>query len=136
MGGKVAQGTLLQRETSLGSGSYVTVANVKSWDGPSTEASELETTDLNSLAKEFLPGLQDFGDLSLEVNFDPNNATHQQAMTDIAAGTVTGWRIQFQNPTINWRWPAFVKSCPVSGEADGIISASITLRLAGDRTVS
>ena len=138
MGGKVAQGTLLQRETSLGSASFATIANVKSWSGPSTENPEIDVTTLQSTAKEFVGGLVDYGELTLELNFDPNNASHQQLFADMEASppTVTGWRIQFVDPTINYYWSAFVKSFSISGEVDGVISGSLTLRLSGARQVS
>ena len=138
MAGKVAQGTLLQRESSLGSASFTTIANCKSWDGPSTENPEIDVTSLTSTAKEFVGGLVDYGELTLELNFDPNNATHQQLFADMEASppTVTGWRIQFVNPTVNYYWQAFVKSFSISGEVDGVISGSLTLRLSGARTVS
>ena len=85
-----------------------------------------------------LGGLVDYGELTLDVNFDPNNGTHQQVMADMEASppTVTNWRITFVNPTINWTWNAYVKSCKVTGSADTKISASVTLRLSGARTVS
>jgi hypothetical protein len=77
MAGKTAQGTLLQRESSLGSASFTTIANCTGWDGPSTENPEIDVTALTSTAKEFIGGLIDYGELTLQLNFDPNNATHQ-----------------------------------------------------------
>jgi hypothetical protein len=138
MAGKVAQGTLLRRESSLGSGSFTTIADCKSWSGPSTENPEIDVTSLTSTAKEYVGGLVDFGELTLELNFDPNNATHQQLFSDMEASppTVTGWRITFVNPTINYTWSAFVKSFSISGEVDGVIAGSLTLRLSGNRVVS
>jgi hypothetical protein len=138
MAGKVAQGTILSRETSLGSGVFVTIANVKSWDGPSAQNSELEVTSLQSTAKEFEGGLIDYGELSLDLNFDPNNATHQQMFADQEASppTKTGWRITFVNPTINYTWTAFVKEFSISGKVDDIMSGSLKLRLSGPRAVS
>jgi len=138
MAGKVAQGTILSRETSLGSASFTTVANVKSWSGPSTENPEIDVTTLLSTAKEFVGGLVDFGELTMELNFDPNNATHQQLFADMEASppTVTGWRITFVSPTINFTWSAFVKSFSISGEVDGVIAGSLSLRLSGARAVS
>jgi hypothetical protein len=138
MAGKVSQGTTLSRESSLGSASFTAVANVVSWDGPSTENPEIDVTALSSTAKEFLGGLVDFGELTLEINYDPNNATHQQIFADMEASppTVTGWRIQFQNPTINFYWPAFIKGFSISGAVDEKMSGSLTLRLSGARTVS
>ena len=138
MSGKVAQGTIISRETTLGSGSYVAVADVRSWDGPSTENPEIDVTTLSSTAKEFVGGLVDFGELSLELNFDPEKSSHQQLFTDMEASppTVTGWRITFVNPTRNFTWSAFVKGFSISGEVDGVIQGSLTLRLSGARTVS
>jgi hypothetical protein len=138
MAGKVAQGTLLQRETSLGSGSFVTIANVVSWDGPSTENADIDMTALNSTAKEYEGGLIEPGELTFEVNFDPNNATHQQIIADQEASppTKTGWRIQFQNPTINYTWTAHPKGFPISGSVDEKIAGSVTLKISGPRAVS
>ena len=138
MAGKLAQGTTLSRETSLGSGSFVAMANVRSFNGPSGENPEVDVTTLESLAKEFEGGLIDYGELSMELNFDPNLATHQQIFTDQEASppTKTGWRITFINPTINYTWTAFVKSFSVSGEVDGVLQGSVTLRLSGQRVVT
>ncbi len=138
MAGKVAQGTVISRESSLGSGSFTAVADVRSWSGPTTENPEIDTTTLSSTAKEFVGGLVDFGELSLELNFDPNKASHQQLFADMEASppTVTGWRITFVSPTQNYTWSAFVKGFSISGEVDGVIQGSLTLRLSGARTVS
>lgn len=138
MAGKLAQGTILSRETSLGSASFVAVANVKSFSGPSTENPEIDVTTLDSTAKEFVGGLVDYGELTMEVNFDHDNATHQQIFSDMEASppTVTGWRITFANPTANYTWSGFVKSFSISGEVDGVYSGSLTLRLSGARAVS
>jgi hypothetical protein len=138
MAGKLAQGTVLSRESSLGSGSFTAIANVRSFSGPSTENAEVDVTTLASTAKEFEGGLIDYGDLTLELNFDPNNATHQQCFTDQEANppTKTGWRITFINPTINFTWTAFVKSFSLSGEVDGVLQGTMTLRLSGARAVS
>jgi hypothetical protein len=138
MAGKQAQGTTISRETSLGSGSYVTLANVKSFDGPSTQNAEIDVTTLSSAAKEFVGGLVDFGDLSMDVNFDQSAASHQQVFADMEASppTVTNWRITFANPTTNYTWNAFVKGFSLGGQVDGVYSGKITLRLSSARVVS
>lgn len=138
MAGKVAQGTIISRETVLGSGSFVAIADVKSWSGPTTENPEIDVTTLQSTAKEFVGGLVDFGELSLELNFDPNKTSHQQLFADMEASppTITGWRITFVNPTQNYTWSAFVKGFSISGEVDGVIAGSLTLRLSGARVAS
>lgn len=138
MAGKSAQGTVISRETTLGSGSYVALGNVKSFDGPSTQNPEIDTTDLSATAKTFIPGLVDYGDLSMDVNFDPEIASHQQVFTDMEANppTVTNWRITFANPTRNYTWNAFVKSFSLGGQVDGVYSGKVSLRLSSARVVS
>lgn len=138
MAGKSAQGTIISRETSLGSGSFVALANIKSFDGPSTQNPEIDVSTLSSTAKEFIGGLVDFGDLSMDVNFDQSAASHLQVFTDMEASppTVTGWRVTFANPTVNYTWSAFVKSFTLGGSVDGVYSGKISLRLSGARAVS
>jgi hypothetical protein len=137
MAGITAQGTVISRETTLGSGSWVALGNVKSFDGPSTENPEVDVTTLSSSAKEFIGGLVDFGDLTMEINFNPGLANHQQIFTDQEASppTVTGWRITFSTGQ-NYDWPAFVKSFSLGGAVDGVYTGNVTLRLSGARAVS
>ena len=138
MAGKVAQGTILSRENTPGGGSFTAIADVRSWNGPSTENPEIDTTSLSSSAKEFAPGLVDNGEMSLELNFDPNNSVHQLIRADMVASppTTRGYRITFINPTINWTFNAFVRSFPISGEVDGVINGSLTLRITGPITIT
>lgn len=138
MAGKTAQGTTISRETSLGSGTFQQFAHVRSFNGPSTENPEIDVSTLESTGKEYEGGLVDYGDLTLELNFDHDDSLHQQAIADMEANppTKTGWRITFVNPTVSYTWTAFVKSFSISGEVDGVYQATMTLRLSGARVVT
>lgn len=137
MPGVSSQGLKISRETSAGSGSYTDVANITGHNGPNSENPEVDVTALSSTAKEFLPGLKDNGDLSVDLNFDPGNTTHQQISADQEASppTVSNWRISFPtDPVITWTFPAFVKSFSVNSGVDAPLKGSLTLRIAGDIT--
>lgn len=138
MAGKNAQGTILSRETSLGSGVFVPMANVTGFDGPNAQVPDIDTTDLGSTAKEFTGGLVDYGDLSMDVNFDVDAPTHEQVFQDMEASPVTqtNWRITWANSTKKYTWKAYPKSFPLSGAVDGIYKGKATLKLCSQRVVT
>lgn len=55
------------------------------------QADDIETTNLDSLAKEFLTGLADNGELPLQLNLDPTSLVHQR----LSALAGTGQRLTF-----------------------------------------
>lgn len=97
------------------------------------EASEIDTTHLASTAKEYLLGLQDFGNYSLSVFMPSPNDTGQtrlrtlKAMASPAAFLITlpsGQSAAFM---------ALVKSFAIDAiEPDGTVQASINLRVTGE----
>lgn len=134
MGGLSSQGLKISRENSPGSGTFTDIAHITGHDGPGSENPEIDVTSLSSTAKEFLPGLKDNGELSVELNFDPANSSHQQISADQEASppTVVNWRISFPtSPIITWTFPAFVKSFSPASGVDAALTGSLTLRIAG-----
>jgi hypothetical protein len=120
---------------------FTIIAEVTGFTGPTTEASEIEVTSLNSPAKEFIAGLVDNGEMSLEVNAVPSNTQHDQIRTDITDGTVRNYQIDFNdmpsggsNPT-TYTFAAFAKAFPFSAAADDKLSGTVTLRITGAVTV-
>jgi hypothetical protein len=55
---------------------YTNVANVKDFSGFDGAASELDRTNLDSTAKEFILGLTDPGQLTFNIDYDGSNAGH------------------------------------------------------------
>ncbi len=120
---------------------FTTIAEVTGFSGPTTEANEIEVTTLSSTAKEFISGLVDNGEVTLEVNAVPSDTQHNQIRSDISAGTVRNYQIDFNdmpdggsNPT-TYVFAAFVKSFPFSAAADDKLSGTITLRISGAITI-
>ncbi len=116
---------------------FTTIAEVTGFSGPTTEASEIETTTLASAAKEFIAGLVDNGDVTLEVNGVPRDVQHRQLRADISDGAKRNYQIDFNDKTesetssTTYTFKAFVKSFPLSAAADDKLSGTITLRISG-----
>jgi len=134
------KGTLLQREDSPGSGTYTTVAQVRTIDGPSFDSEEIDVTNHDSPGnfREFIGGLLDAGEITGELILDPNDGTHDASTgiyADMAARTVREWRIRIPStPTVDLTFDAFVKSFPLSFPSDAAITGNFTLRVSGNVT--
>jgi predicted secreted protein len=131
-----AQGTELQ----LGSGSpltYVTIAEINSFNGPGGSVSVIDVTDLASMAKEKLAGLNDNGQLSFECNFIPTNTQHAALREAKENGTTISVKIVFTDTgATEWTFNAIVTGLAVSGAVDGVVKASVTLEISGEITES
>lgn len=72
------QGTEIYLLDSTDSGNEVRkIGQITGGSGVGGEAGEIDVTDLDSTAMEYLTGLKDNGSLTLNVNWDPQNTSHQ-----------------------------------------------------------
>jgi predicted secreted protein len=79
MSGRDGFGTLFQRATNLSPGTtYETIANVTGINGPDRKRETIDVTAHDSPDgwMEFLGGLKDGGEVSLDINYDPAELTH------------------------------------------------------------
>lgn len=115
---------------------FTTIAEINSIDGPGGQANEIDVTDLSSTAKEYLIGLQDEGDVTLEINYIPQNTQHAQLRSDKASATQRNYRITFtDSPATTWTFAAYVKGFSISNSVDDRTVASVVLRVTGSITV-
>lgn len=77
MSGRDAFGTLFQRGDDAGA-VFTTLANVTNISGPARTRETIDVTSHDSPDgwMEFLGGLKDGGEISLDVNYDPSETTH------------------------------------------------------------
>jgi predicted secreted protein len=135
-----AYGTLLKRESSPGSGTYVTVAEVKSMSGPSISVDVLDVTTHSSAAsgawKEKRPSLLDAGEISFPINLVPASAGHKQLLADMIARSLISYKIVFPDPGLTeWKFDnCFITKFDAKAETEGILEAEITLTLTGAPT--
>lgn len=136
MAGVSSQGLTISIGNGASPETFTAIANITGHDGPSRENPEIDVSDLNASAKEFLPGLVDNGELSLNLNFDPTATSHLALLSAQEARTVSNYRITWpgSSPAKTWTFPAFVKSFSTSSSVDAPLTGSATLRITGDVT--
>jgi len=112
------------------------IGEVKGWSGPSESTSEIDVTHLNSDAKEYLIGLVDNGELSLEVNFVVDDAVQIRMRKDMQDRVKRAWCIQLTDKDKHQIWGlGYVKSFPITGSANDAIRATIAIRITGKVTI-
>jgi hypothetical protein len=117
------------------------IGEVVGWNGPSAAAGEIDITHLGSTAKEFLIGLSDWGNVSLDVNFLTTDTVQTSLLTDMRSQTKRHLVIQLNDSTLEVHQTrisakGYVKNFAITGKVDNKISGSITVRLAGACTFS
>jgi hypothetical protein len=118
-GGTVTEQTM----TEVGS-----VSGISGFDG---EASEIDTTHLRSTAKEFLLGLQDFGQVTLAL-FLVSDTGQARLRALKGGGTIGTFAITLSDGTIA-AFRGLVKSFSFDNiTPDGAVSGSVTIKVTGE----
>lgn len=121
------KGTLLK----LGS---TTIAQRVTISGPSRSVGSVETTHLDSATKTYRPTILDNGELSLEIEYDPDDATHTSLEDLMATPEIESWVLEFANGT-TYTFDGFLTGFEPNGmEVEGKLLASLTIKLSGGLT--
>lgn len=139
-----AYGTLLKRGsspsgTNQNDASYVTIGEVKSIKGPSTEVSVLDVTTHSSAAsgnyREKIPSLIDPGEIEFEINYVPTNSTIQNLRADLVGRTKRDFKLQTPadstGASSNMLFAGYVTSFPLEFPTDDVMSSNIKITLTG-----
>lgn len=124
-----------------GTASYTTVAQVRNVSGPSMSGDSIDVTAHDSADgfREYVAGLRDGGEVTLDLIFDPAGATHKNAAGGLAyeyvQRTSKAYKITFPDTTA-WTFVAFVTALSPSMPVDGELSASATLKITGKPTLA
>lgn len=114
---------------------WTQIINLKSFTGFDGQLTEIDASNLDSTAKEFVPGLSDPGQLSLVIDLDNANLGHQAVRTAHFASTRKPFKLTLPDGHVA-SFTAFVKKFPVDGGVDKIVAANVDLRISGPITWS
>lgn len=114
---------------------YTAVSEVVSFTGFDGQANEIDVTHLQSTAKEFLMGLQDFGTFSIDCSYLPADSGQDKMRAAKASREVQQFRVTFSD-TSTATFAGFVTTGPVSGGVDAKVDTSFAVRITGDVTFS
>lgn len=109
---------------------WTQVGGVISFDRQDGEGSDIDVTDLDSTAKQYLVGLQDSGNLSLEINVKTADAGQAACAVAKAAASVKDFKVELPNGATR-TFSGIVKSMPEQGGVDAKISGSLAIRITG-----
>lgn len=110
--------------------SPVLVNGIVSFSGFDGEAADIDITTLSSTAKEYRQGLQDFGNFSLDLKRDPNDAGQNELLSAKALQATRTCILTLASGDIA-TFEAYVKSVSVSGGVDATIDGSANLKITG-----
>jgi predicted secreted protein len=132
---QTAQGTVIAIDTGTGTPTWTPIVNVSDISGFDGKASEIDTTDLSSTAKERRLGLQDWGNVTLALNINLKDASHSALLAAKKAGTQKSFKVTLSDAT-TIAFSAFVATFPISAKVDGVYTGSVSLTITGDITVT
>lgn len=116
---------------------YVKVGRLTRIGVPGSTKPEVDVSDFDSDAAEFLPGLPDSGSLAFTVNYD-NADPGQEILFDDAQDNeapVRGFRIDFTQQDVRFEFDAYAGSfVPTAGGVNQAITAEGSLRVTGPVT--
>ena len=128
-----AQGVTIGRGDAASPEVFTSLGEVKSIQGPGGQATVIDTTNLSSTAKEKQMGLQDEGQVTLELNLDVDDAQQNGLRTDRTNQTLRNFRITLtdSSPATTLTFAAYVLTFSIGAAVDDIVSASVTLEISG-----
>ena len=131
-----SKGTVLKKGGVSSAAAYVAVAQVRGIGDIGGESDEIDVTDLDSTAKEFLMGLPDNGIFEVTLAFDPATAAHTDFFALQKSQALNYWQIVLANAaSYTWQVAAYVKSFKITGMTPGgVIEAKCGLRISGSIT--
>lgn len=125
-------GTTVQINDGASPSSWFTLGEVTSITPPSDSIDQIDVTHMGSTGRtrEFISGLSDPGDMSLEINWIPSNATDAYILAWKTAGTSRSTKITYPNGAID-TFDSFVLGYQKTLTPGEKLSATLSLKVAG-----
>lgn len=125
-------GTNFQRGDSASPEAFTTVGDVVSIAGPAISKDEIEVTALDSTAKEFIGALDDPGEITLELNWNPQDTEHVNLRTDAEGSTARNYRIVWSDVSATQAtFNGEVMEFSINAEANDAVKASCRVKING-----
>lgn len=115
---------------------FVSGCEAKTFNGFDGQSAEVDITTLCSEAREYLPGLQDFGTFSFDVNLVPNDLFQVEMMEAKRLRQLRAFRLVLpagqDGVQFEYVFDAFVRQFSISGGVDQPLAGSVALRVTGE----
>jgi hypothetical protein len=128
-----SQGTKFYIGNEVSPTVFVQVGEVQTFDGPSGQASVIDTTHLNSPAKEKLIGLPDEGQIQIGGNYVSSDNGQDEMFEARNLQQRRDMKLELANGEL-WLFQGFVLAFNISGGVDDKVNFSATIEITGSVT--
>ena len=134
---RLTQGAKIAVSGSASPSIFTNIANVENIDESGDSRDQIEVTNLDSTAKEFAPGLVDFGTVVISINYDQEEATHVTLDGLMASGETRDWKITESgggSPGTRTQFKGFVQQISKTRAINAVVKAQVTVKRTGPLT--
>lgn len=131
----LTQGSVIKRGDGGSPEVFTAITQATTISGPGGQSSEINVSTLDSTAMEFRMGLQDNGQLTFDVIFDPADAQQTGLRTDRTNQTLRNFQVVMPDTT-TLSFAANVMGFVWNAAGDDVWKSSVTLRVSGEVTES
>lgn len=127
----IGHGSAFSIGDSGGTEVFTAVAEVFSITPPVFRRDVVDATHMGSAERfrEFIPGLIDPGEVTIQLNFDPGGSAQTSLFAKLNTGA-SNYRITYPDATI-WTFSAFMTGFNNDDPLDGKLTATATFKLTG-----
>jgi len=118
---------------------FSAIAEVKSISGPNFSVDTIDVTHMDSPSgyREFIGSFKDSGEITFDVSWVPDNASHVSLKTDMDALTVRNFQILFTDTSgTTYTFGALITGISITAAIEDMLAGSITLKISGAVTVA
>lgn len=112
-----------------------TIGNIKTFSGNDGEASEIDVTNVQSTAKEYILGITDPGHMQWDFDYKKGDAGQDACAAAKVSGALKTFKITLSDNTA-YTFSAFVKKFDIKGGVDAVYKSTMNLRVTGPVTIA
>jgi hypothetical protein len=129
-GAILGNGVALKRGDGASPEVFTSIGEVVSHGGPNQTVNEVAVTHLGSTVHEYLTGLRDSGELTLEANYLGSDTQQNALETDMANGALRNFQMTFPfSPVRTAAFSGRVTAFGLAGGVDEPVRLSISIRI-------
>lgn len=111
---------------------FTGVADVVSISGPAITKDEIEVTALDSSAKEFIGALDDPGELTMELNWNPQDSEHVNLRADAEGSVVRNYQVVWSDVSnTQVDFAGEVMEFSLNTEPNDAVKGSVRIKISG-----
>ena len=114
------------------------IADVTRISGPGLSLETADITALDSTWRERLATLLDGGEVTFDLNYDPDDVNHAQIVSDLIAKTKSTWHVYIDagGGVEDWSFSAYVTAFEPTGGVGQELTAAATLTVDGEVSIT